>query len=153
MYGAPPADNNFFIQLLWRLIKVYLHIFKSTWHILIYFCWYSDAVTSNSLQPMDCSTPGSPVHHHLPEFAQIDIHWHKFFPVSWLFVSGGQSIRASASVWVLPMNIQGIFTYIYICINMCIYLSICICIYSINGSNYYFITYDIVHLKIQYISL
>ena len=28
------------------------------------------------------------------------------FPVSWLFASGGQSIGASASVSVLPMNIQ-----------------------------------------------
>ena len=31
------------------------------------------------------------------------------FPVSWLFPSGGQSIGASASVSVLPMNIQGWF--------------------------------------------
>ena len=25
--------------------------------------------------PMDCSTPGFPVLHHLPEFAQIHLHW------------------------------------------------------------------------------
>ena len=25
--------------------------------------------------PMDCSTPGLPVHHHLPEFAQTHVHW------------------------------------------------------------------------------
>ena len=31
------------------------------------------------------------------------------FPVSWLFVSGGQSIGASASEPVLPMNIQAYF--------------------------------------------
>ena len=31
------------------------------------------------------------------------------FPISWLFTSGGQSIRASASASVLPMNIQGSF--------------------------------------------
>ena len=24
--------------------------------------------------PMDCSTPGLPVHHHLPEFAQVHVH-------------------------------------------------------------------------------
>ena len=24
--------------------------------------------------PMDCSTPGFPVHHQLPEFAQIHVH-------------------------------------------------------------------------------
>ena len=31
------------------------------------------------------------------------------FPVSWLFASSGQSIRASASASVLPVNIQGWF--------------------------------------------
>ena len=31
------------------------------------------------------------------------------FPMSWLFLSGGQSIGASASASVLPMNIQGWF--------------------------------------------
>ena len=31
------------------------------------------------------------------------------FPVSWLFASGGQSIGASVSASVLPMNIQGLF--------------------------------------------
>ena len=25
--------------------------------------------------PMDCSTPGIPVHHHFPEFAQTHAHW------------------------------------------------------------------------------
>ena len=25
--------------------------------------------------PMDCSTPGFPVHHQLPEFAQTHVHW------------------------------------------------------------------------------
>ena len=85
---------------------------------------------SNSLWPMDCSTPGFPVLHHLPQFAQTHVHWvgdaiqsshpvipfssclQSFpesgsFPMSWLFLSGGQSIGASASV--LPMNIQGWF--------------------------------------------
>ena len=32
-------------------------------------------VMSNSLQPMDLSTPGSPVLHYLLEFAQIYVHW------------------------------------------------------------------------------
>ena len=34
---------------------------------------------------------------------------HPSFPVSWLFISGGQSIGVSASASVLPMNIQGWF--------------------------------------------
>ena len=76
---------------------------------------------------MDCSMSSFPVLHYLPEFAQTHVHWvndaiqpshpvtpfsscpQSFpasgpFPMSWLFTSGGQSIRASASV--LPMNIQ-----------------------------------------------
>ena len=80
--------------------------------------------------PMDCSTPGSFVLHYPPEFAQTHVHWINWchpttsssvtpfsclqslpasgsFPVSWLFVSGGQSI--GASVPVLPMTIQDWF--------------------------------------------
>ena len=81
--------------------------------------------------PMDCSTPGFPVLHYLLEFAQTHVHWvgdaiqphpvsspspalnlsqHQgLFPMSWLFASSGQSIGASASASVLPMNIQGWF--------------------------------------------
>ena len=33
------------------------------------------------------------------------------FPMTWLFASGGQSIGASASAAVLPMNIQGWFSF------------------------------------------
>ena len=81
--------------------------------------------------PMGYSMPGLPVLHYLPEFAQIHVRWvsdainHLIlccplllfsffpasgsFPVSQLFTSGGQSIRASASPLVLPMNIQDWF--------------------------------------------
>ena len=81
---------------------------------------------------MDCSTPGFPVLHYLPEFAQTHVHWvgdaiqpsHPVFPfsscpqsfpasgsfpMSWLFASGSQSIGSSASVSVLPMNTQDCF--------------------------------------------
>ena len=69
--------------------------------------------------PVDCSTPGFPVHHHLLELAQTQVdgdaikpsHPLSFpalgsFPVSQFFASGGQSIEVSASASVLPMNIQ-----------------------------------------------
>ena len=80
--------------------------------------------------PMDCSTPGLPIHHQLPEFTQTHVHRaddaiqpsHPLpspspppfpasgsFPVSLLFTSGGQSIGVSASASVLPMNIQDWF--------------------------------------------
>ena len=81
---------------------------------------------SNSLWPMDCSTPGFPVHHQLPELAQAHVHrvgdaiqpffsCLQSFPasgsflISQFFTSGGQSIGASASASVLLMNIQDWF--------------------------------------------
>ena len=82
---------------------------------------------------MDYSMPGFPVHHKFPELAQTHVHWvsdaiqpsHPLsppfsshlqsfpasgsFPMSHFFTSDGQSIGVSASVSVLPMNIQGWF--------------------------------------------
>ena len=71
--------------------------------------------------PIDCSTPGFPVFHHLLELAQTHVHWvgdavqtacplstsspvfnlflaSGSFPISWPFASGGQSVGASASI-------------------------------------------------------
>ena len=82
--------------------------------------------------PMNCGTPGFPVLQYIPEFAQTPVHWvsdaiqlshslpppsllafslsqNQSFPVSQLFASDSQSIGASASASVLPMNIQGWF--------------------------------------------
>ena len=81
---------------------------------------------------MDCTMPGNPVLHYLPEFAQTHVHWiddtiqpshplltpsplslnlsqHQSFPVSQFFLSAGQSVGASAWASVLPMNIQDWF--------------------------------------------
>ena len=33
------------------------------------------SVAKSLYDPMDCSTPGSPVLHYLPEFVQIHVHW------------------------------------------------------------------------------
>ena len=78
---------------------------------------------------MDCSTPGFPVLHHLPELAQTHVRWvgdaiqpshpllspsppasnpsqHQSLSMSQLFTWGGQSTGASASASVLLMNIQ-----------------------------------------------
>ena len=99
--------------------------------------WYCFPLDDSSVQslsrvqlcnPMDCSMPGFPVHHQLPELAQTHVHQvsdaiqlshplsspsppafslsqHQgLFSVSQFFASGSQSIRASASF--LPMNIQ-----------------------------------------------
>ena len=37
--------------------------------------------------PMGCSPPGFPVLHHLPEFAETDIHWVGDFSVTWGYFS------------------------------------------------------------------
>ena len=80
--------------------------------------------------PMNCSTPGLPVHHQLPEFTQTHVHrvgnghpaisssvvpffsCPQSFPasgsfqMSQLFTWGGQSTGVSALASVLPMNTQ-----------------------------------------------
>ena len=86
---------------------------------------FSHSVVSNSLRPH--------VLHHLPELVQTHVHWVSdviqpsrplpspsppafnfspasgSFPMSWLFTSGGQNVGVSASVSVLPVNIQDWF--------------------------------------------
>ena len=38
--------------------------------------WRRSALSCPTLcDPMNCSTPGLPVHHQLPEFTQTDVHW------------------------------------------------------------------------------
>ena len=84
--------------------------------------------------PMDCHTPGFPVHHHFPEFAQIYVYWvsdaiqplilcHPLLLLPSIFPSirvfSNESvlcirlpkycIGVSASASILPMNIQDWF--------------------------------------------
>ena len=92
---------------------------------------FSHSVMSKYCDPMDCSTPGFPVCHQLLELAQTHVHrvgdaiqpshlllspflLPSIFPsirvqMNQFFTSGGQSIEASASASVLPMNIQDWF--------------------------------------------
>ena len=104
--------------------------------------WSSGSVQFSSVaqscltlcNPMDCSTPGLPVHHQLPELTQTHVHLSRWchptisssvvpyssclqsfpasgsFQISQLFESGGQSIGASVSTSVLPMTIQDWFS-------------------------------------------
>ena len=104
-------------------------------HTSIKVCWYSVTQSCPTVcDPMDCSMPGFPVPHYLPEFTQTHVHWlgdaiQPTHPVSLLLLlpsvfssirvfsnevthaSGGQSVGvlASASASVLPMIIQGWF--------------------------------------------
>ena len=61
--------------------KLSLKLFKIVTGILVnyYFCCcccYSVAQLCSTLyDPVDCNTPGFPVHHQLPEFSQTYVHW------------------------------------------------------------------------------
>ena len=80
--------------------------------------------------PMNCSMPGLPVHHQLPEITQTHIHWvsdaiqpshplsfpsppapnpsqHQSLPMSQLFAWGGRSTGVSALASFLPKKSQG----------------------------------------------
>ena len=80
--------------------------------------------------PMNCSMPGLPVHHHLPESTQTHVHrvsdaiqpshpllspfpsvpnpsQHESFPMSQVFSWGGQSTGVSALASFLQKNTQG----------------------------------------------
>ena len=84
----------------------------------------------NLCDPMNCSTPGLPVHHQLPEFTQTHAYQvsdaiqlshplpfpsppapnpsqHQSFPMSQLFAWGGQGTGVSALASFLPKNTQG----------------------------------------------
>ena len=105
-----------------------LHL-KRTLSKAVYFSLVQSYLTL--CDPMDCSTPGLPVHHQLPEFTQTHVHrvgdGHPAisssvipfsscpqslpasgsFPMSQLFAWGGQSTGVSALASVLPKNTQG----------------------------------------------
>ena len=96
---------------------------------------FSHQVVPDSLQPRDCGTPGFPVLHYLPQFAQTHVRWvsdtiqpyHPLsllfsscpqsfpasgsFPMSVLFASGGQSTGASASASVPSNEYSGLISF------------------------------------------
>ena len=58
--------------------------------------------------PMNCSTPGLPVHHQLPKFTQTHIHRvSDAIQPSQLFAWGGQSTGVSTLASFLPKKSQG----------------------------------------------
>ena len=115
------TQQSQFWECIWQ---IFLHIDK-----MLCSVQFSCSVVSNSLQPMDCSTPGFPVHHRLPETVQTHVHRvgdhstisssvfpfpsclqsypaSESFPTSQFFALGSQSIGATATASVLPMNIR-----------------------------------------------
>ena len=50
------------------------HVISKANNLLLPSVQFSRSVVSNSLWPLECSTPGFPDHHQLPEFTQTDVH-------------------------------------------------------------------------------
>ena len=123
LFTSPLATTSFFL-CLYKSFSVFVLLF-----ICGVFVVVSYSVVSYSLQPLNCSIPGFPILHYLSEFAETHVHSVsdaiqpcqslsppsplasafpsiKIFSMSPLFISSGQSIGASASASVLPVNIQ-----------------------------------------------
>ena len=122
-----PLQKSIKIRLLNReLYNVNFHTLK----IFMYqFSQFSSVAQScpTLCDPMNCSTPGLPVHHQLLEFTQTHVQKchpaisssvvpfsscpqslpaSQSFPTSQLFAWGGQSIGVSALASFLPKNTQ-----------------------------------------------
>ena len=102
-----------------------------TWYCALYQFTSVAQLCPTLCNPMDCSTPGLPVHHQLLESTQTHVYRvgdaiqpsHprplllplsifpsiRVFSMTRLFAPGGQSIGVSASASVLPMSVQDWF--------------------------------------------
>jgi len=102
-------------------------------HLLMLSSVQFSSVTQSGptlFDPMNCNTPGLPVHHQLPEFTETQVHrvgdaiqpshplsspslsapnpsQHQSFPMSQLFTWGAQSTGVSALASFLPKKFQG----------------------------------------------
>ena len=124
-----------FLKLVF-CVPLFRHVFSVTIHVSLYpflgVMYVIAVVLIQSLSPVQLfATPwtaasGFSVLHHLLELAQTQVHWVSgvnfilcclllllqpftasgSFLMTWFFASGGQSIGASASASVFPVNIQ-----------------------------------------------
>ena len=127
-------DDNYFDSSwhIWLALCSHFSL-ERAFLLSAYLVWVKVAQSCPAFcDPMNYSMPGFSIYHQLPEPAQTHVHWvwchstisfslvpffsclQSFpalgsFPVSQVFASGGQSIGASASASVLPMNIQDWF--------------------------------------------
>ena len=77
--------DNKYCQLLFYFFLIFYYWSILTLQCCVSFCftrvWISYQFSSVTqlcptvCDPMDCSTPGLPVHHQLPEFTQTHAHW------------------------------------------------------------------------------
>ena len=66
--------NTFYILTNFSFILKFLIYFKYQWPICTSSVQFRCLSCPTLCNPMNCSTPGFPVHHQLPELAQIHDH-------------------------------------------------------------------------------
>ena len=61
----------------WESASGEANIPRAIFGFIFKFSWFSSVAQSclTLCNPMNCSTPGLPVHHQLPEFTQTHVHW------------------------------------------------------------------------------
>jgi len=108
MSKALTLNTIFVVDVVWLLSHVWL--FATPW---IAACQTSLSFTISQsllkLIPIESVIPSNPLILCQPLLLLQSFWVSESFPMSQLFISGGRSIGASASVSVLPMNIQGWF--------------------------------------------
>ena len=75
--GTIIIHNTYFTELLWDLTYTATYKEVRSWHMLSAISVQFSSVTQSCptlCDPMDCSTPGFPVHHQLPELTQTHVH-------------------------------------------------------------------------------
>ena len=145
-WGAIAFSEQGIVDIYWFCLSNMPNSFGKV--LPTYSLWYQQSIYTLPLlflllvaqscpilcNPMDCSTPGFPVLHYLPEFAQIHVHCisdaiqpsHPLSPssptafnlstsgsftVTQFFTSGGQSIGASASALNPSNEYSGLISF------------------------------------------
>ena len=116
------------VNMLWNVWEIFAFLPLGNSIFQFSSVQFRCSVISDSLQLLDCSTPGFPVHHQLLEVTQTHVNWvsdaiQSFHPLSSTSPSafnlscirvfpnsssssGGQSTGVSASASALPVNTQ-----------------------------------------------
>ena len=73
--SSRPRDQSYIscVSCIGRQVFYHWRHLRSPWSVSL--VQFGHSVVSDSLQPMDCSTPGFSVHHQLPELTQTHVHW------------------------------------------------------------------------------
>ena len=102
-------------------IYVYTHTHTHT-HTHIYICCCCSVANHVQLcGPMNCSMPGFPVPHYLPELAQVHVHW-----INDAIQSSHPLLPSSPSAFNLSQH-QGPFQWVRY-LGVCVWMCVCVCI-------------------------